>query len=567
VRCYRSILREYRDRTLTIELKSTRATSTPETSHARLVWNLNSRETAILAGILIATIVIYLPSLRNGWVSDDWDEFVNDKLIHSWSFVWNSFRYDSWWFRNPAQLPQSAYYRPLENTWFALNALLFGTHPAPWHLVKIVLHAVAVLLCFRLAQLLTGDVAVGLLTAAIFGVMPAHTGAVVWASAIPEPLSTTLEMGALCCFINRKPGNGSSRGLLFALMLYAGATLSHETAILFPLIIVGYVFLFEDSATASSAGRLTSAIRACAPFVVVAIAYMCARANALGVGALFGLHHATTSMTLRGVVKLRPHYSTAQILMTLPMVLLDYLAVLALPAMAGPAHAIEWITHPEPAAFIAAATLIVLAAVAFSLAWRTSHRRVYLFAAVWVFVTMAPALNLNTLLFLIDDRYLYAPSFGWSLAFAVAILQIAAASSRASTAVGAAVAVLLALYAVSTIQLEHYWRDDMTFLQRCVEIAPDVPEYRVWLAAAMNKAGDFDGAAQELERGTTFDPDDEYLHLKLARQYQMMGRQMDFEREFQKYTELSGATMKRHNAAENSDASQPVDKTKAMPSP
>ncbi len=104
---------------------------------------------------------VYLPSLRNGWVFDDREEFVDNKLIHSWSFLWNSFIYDSWWFKDPQHLPQSAYYRPLEDVWFAANALVFGKHPAAWHLAKIVAAPVAVVLCFRVAQLLTGDVEPG----------------------------------------------------------------------------------------------------------------------------------------------------------------------------------------------------------------------------------------------------------------------------------------------------------------------------------------------------------------------------------------------------------------------
>ena len=51
---------------------------------------------------MLATIAIYLPSLRNGWVFDDWDIFVNNKLIHSWSFIWKSLLRDKFWFRDPA---------------------------------------------------------------------------------------------------------------------------------------------------------------------------------------------------------------------------------------------------------------------------------------------------------------------------------------------------------------------------------------------------------------------------------------------------------------------------------
>jgi len=526
-----------------------------------LFWALTPQQAAILAAIVIVTIAIYLPSMRNGWVFDDWQEFVDNKLIHNWSFVWNSFRYDSWWFLEPRQLPASAYYRPLENTWFAANALLFGTHPAAWHLTKIALHAVAVILCFRVAQLLTGEVVAGLIAAAIFGVMPAHTGGVVWASAIPEPLSTVFELGAMTFLIGRKPG--WSRGLFIALILYACATLTHESAILFPLIVFAYAFIFESDENVEGAGtrrRIVKALLVCAPFVAVAIAYICARLNALGANYMFGVPpSATGTLVLRGFVVLKAHHTPAEILMTMPVVLIAYLAILTLPQVAGPTHEVRWITHPAPIVFVSAAALVVLAAAAIVAAWRSPRRRIFLFCAAWSLFTIAPALNLDALWWPVDDRYLYAPSFGWSLAVAVAVLQIAAAGATARKAVGVAMAALLAMYAISTMRTERYWYDDVAFFQRCVEIAPRESDYRVRLAAAMNKAGNPEQAAAELEAGTALDPDDVHLHLKLAQQYKMMGREVEFEQEFQKFNQLSQAKVERERAAPAAGASQPAD--------
>jgi hypothetical protein len=525
------------------------------------MWGLSPRQAAMLAGIVIATIAIYIPSLRNSWVFDDWKEFVENKTIHSWPFIWNAFRYDSWWFLNPDHLPQSAYYRPIENLWFAANDFFFGKNPALWHLAKILLHAMVVVLVFRLAQLLTGDAATGLLTAAIFAVMPAHVGGVVWASAIPEPLSTAFELGAMVCLIERGPG--WSRGLFGAVILFACAMLTHESAILFPLIVAVYVFLFEEDGQVSDSEtqavrtrrRIVSALRTCAPFAAVVFAYMCARLNALGFNLLFGIHYnAGASMVMPGVEVSRPHYGPLAIFMTLPVALITYVAVLALPAMSGPTHAVQWITHPEPTVFISATALVILGAAGFALAWRSPNRRIYLFCAAWGFLTIAPALNLNALWWLVDDRYLYAPSFGWSLAFALAVVEIAATGSRARRTVGAAMTVLLALYALSAMQTERYWHDDVAFFGRCVEIGPTVADYRWRLAAAQNKAHDVQGAARTLEQGTILDPDDAHLHLKLAQQYQMMGRQLDFQREFQKFNELSAAIRQQQRAAKSSGA-------------
>lgn len=521
----------------------------PEESPAALVWGLSSRQAAMLAGIVVVTVIAYLPSLRNGWVLDDWHELVENKLIHSWSFIWNSLRYDVWWFRDPLRLPQSPYYRPLENEWFALNAFLFGPNPVLWHLAKIAIHLVVVILCFRLAQLLTGDVAIGLLTAAIFGVMPAHAGAVVFASAIPEPLSAAFELTAMICMVQRK--KDSWRGLIAAAIFYECALLTHESAILFPLIVAAYLYIFE-------ARRLKSISRLMAPFVIALVAYMCARANALGVDSLFGLHLNTTgTLFVRGFIGWRPTHPAVQVLMTLPEVLLAYLAVLAFPGAAGPAHDLDWITHLRPMVFIDATALLILGTVAFVLARRSRDRHIYLFCAIWIVLTMAPALNLNSILWLVDDRYLYAPSFGWSLAVAAAAVEIALTGSIARKAVGAIMTMMLAMYVVSAIKIEPYWHDDVSFFNRTVEIAPALAQNRLDLAAALNRAGQSEEAARVLESAVSLSPNDAHMHLKLAQQYQKLGRVMDFQREFQKFVALSSAMAdQREPAAETSDSSR-----------
>ena len=522
---------------------------------AALIWSLSRREAAILSAILLATIIVYLPSLRNGWVFDDEPQIVHSIPLHSWAGIGKSFLYDSWWFLAPSELPQSAYYRPLQASWFGLNFMIFGNHPVAWHLEKIALQLISVALCFRLTQLLTRNSSIALLTAALFALTPANAESVVWVSAIGEPLSTTFEMAALCCLINRKPG--LSRGLVFALILYTGALLSHETAIFFGAIVATYIFLFE-AGEGDLSRRVISAVTASAPFVVFAMLYMCARLNALGWNFLFGVHQATSSGVLRGVVEAKVHHRFADVLMTLPGALLDYIGVFAVPWMAGPAHAVHWITYPQPALFLCVAALLLILAAAFIPAWRSSDRGIYIFAGAWAVITIEPSLNLNALWYLVDDRYLYAPSFGFCLAAGVALVRLSAVGSSSRKLVGAVVSVFLVACATSTMQTEHYWYDDVAFFTRCVEIDPSVSDYRLKLAASQNIAGDREAAARTYESAVALAPDDPHIHLKLAQQYQSMGREMDFEREFLKFNELSAARIERQHTAESSGASQPA---------
>ena len=182
-------------------------------------------------------------------------------------------------------------------------------------------------------------------------------------------------------------------------------------------------------------------------------------------------------------------------IMTWPVVMLSYLAVLAVPEIAGPAHDVNWIEHLSSSTFAAAGVLAILAGVAWLLIRRSPDRRLYLFCAAWSALTLAPTMQLNSLWALVQDRYLYAPSFGWSLALALVITRRAASSPRARARIAVATAALLAAYMVTAIRIEPYWHDDVTFFGQCVADDPAHPGNRLLLVSALNKTGDYAGAA------------------------------------------------------------------------
>jgi hypothetical protein len=516
-------------------------------SHPRAMrlWNLEPREAAVLAGILLATALIYMPSIRYGWVWDDTAQIVTKSQLQSWAGIGKSFIHDSWWFRDPNNLPESAYYRPLQDVWFGLNHMIVGVHPAAWHLEKIVLELVGVILCFRLAQLLTKDTTIALLAAAIFGLMPANVESVVWNSAIGEPLSTIFEMGAMCCFINRKPATGWSRGLIFALMLYAGALLSHETAVLFWMVVAAYVFLIEGK-------RVGETIRLTSPFALLAIGYLGARFYALG-AAFFGMRNFVPLTVGYGWEAPYPPHGLHDVILTAPIALLTYLEVLVLPGMAGPTHDVNWIIRASAGTFVPAVVLVALAAIALALIRRSRDRNLYLFCAGWSLIAIAPSMNLKAIAVLVQDRILYAPSFGWSLALAIAAVRLAASVPRARAPVAGAIAILLAAYMVTVVSVERDWYDDKTFFTSCLAIAPNKAEYLKELVERSNNRGDFAGGLNLLRDAVNRDPDNLYLHVKLANQYAQMQRGADFVAETRKVKQLrTGARVA--NAAADSGA-------------
>jgi tetratricopeptide (TPR) repeat protein len=124
--------------------------------------------------------------------------------------------------------------------------------------------------------------------------------------------------------------------------------------------------------------------------------------------------------------------------------------------------------------------------------------------------------------------------------------------------VGVALAVVVALYVGSIVKIQSYWHDDVAFFSRAVEVAPDLVQNRLDLANALDSAGNYGEAARVLESAVPLTPNDAHLHLKLAREYQKLGRVLDFEREFRKFAQLSAAMAESKDAASDAAEEKPA---------
>ena len=150
---------------------------------------------------------------------------------------------------------------------------------------------------------------------------------------------------------------------------------------------------------------------------------------------------------------------------------------------------------------------------------------------------------------LVQDRVLYAPSFGWSLAFAIAAMRLASLSSHARILVASAMALLLVANAAAIERAERYWHDDVTFFTGCVAIAPHHAGYLRALVEMLNFKCDFEGALNALRTAVSLEPDNIYFRTKLAEQYGLMRRPEDFTAEVLKIRELRRAASRANVVA------------------
>jgi tetratricopeptide (TPR) repeat protein len=192
-----------------------------------------------------------------------------------------------------------------------------------------------------------------------------------------------------------------------------------------------------------------------------------------------------------------------------------------------------------------------VAAIAAAAIWRSENRRLYLFCAAWSLLTIAPAMKLNALATLVEERLLYAPSVGWSLALALTVVNLGAVSPRWRAGVATAMGILLAAYAVSIVRMEGDWHDDLTFYARCEELSPHDPTYVRTRVTLLNANGDLNSALNVLQEAVNRDPDNFYLHLRLADQYSKMQRGGDFVAEVAKARALRAKARAAHSSPNN----------------
>ncbi|MGH7934940.1 MAG: tetratricopeptide repeat protein, partial [Candidatus Binataceae bacterium] len=466
----------------------------------------------MIASAMAVTLIDYLRCLGNGFVFDDHEMIVINRYLPQWSFIWKSLVNDSWWFRDPHHLPQSSYYRPLQDIWFALNYHAFGLSPTGWHATMIVLHLAAVWLVFKIALSLTESAWTAFFTALLFGVVPVHAEAVVWPSAIPLPLSGVFELGALYLLITRI--RAPRRNLATSLILYAGALLSHESAVAFPGLAAAYLFFLEErphrdeslspargdepgavgavNVLAAFGKRLWRTAAGTAPFAAMMAVYLLIRLAVLGF---------ISRPNAAG------HVAVAQVLLTIPAVLVRDLVLLIAPWRDGPSHRLHFVNSPASPHFYL--PLIALAVVTALITLdRSKHRRLHRFCAAWMVLGVVPELNLGGIfaLALVQDRYLYLPAMGWCLLVADIMVTVAHGSEARARVCVAAGGALAMLYAVVLFNVQGFWHDEVRLFTRCIQEFPDSSLWHLRLGMALEARGDLAGALNHMRISSRLDP-------------------------------------------------------------
>ena len=487
--------------------------------------NPDQRQTLILClGLCLAVWGAYFNHFNNDFHFDDFHTIRDNIFVRD---IRNVPRF----FTNKALLsahPDFAVYRPIPAASLAIDYWLGGGLVPFWfHLSTFVWFELQIVLMFFLFRRLMdmvyahpSNVWTALLAAACYGLHPAGAETVNYIIQRADLYNTLGVVASLLWFI----AFPAQRKRLWFMLPAVAAYLSKPPALVYPAILLAYVFLFELDADNS---KWSAAARMVAPALAVT-----------AVAAIF-IQWMTPSGFIYGGA------SPWLYRLTQPWVALHYFISFFLPLWLTADTDWGYVSGPfDPKALAGDLFLVgVVAAIYYSA--RRRETRPIAFGLVWFVVTLLPT-SLAPLLEVTNDHRMFFPFVGLALAVVWALRLLADRWAFARRPVGIAVAaialVVLAAEAAGAHVRNNVWRTEETLWGDVIVKSPrnarGLETYSVQLA----RRGDFTAALSYLQRAQQLDPTDPLIEMNLGMTYaNLPGRKGEAERHFHRSLELADA--------------------------
>lgn len=446
----------------------------------------------VLGLILGVTLLTFANTVFNGFAYDDNNFILRNEVLHSLSNIPTVLTKELWFYRvlqdkdpNKETGPTTPYYRPAFSLFHMLCWQLFGAHPAGWHVTNVLVHLLAVYFVFLILERLTGDYKITGIATVLFAIHPLRVESVAWICGVSDPFLAVFLLPSLYLYM-RYRDDGKQKLLAGSLGLSFLAVFTKEPAVALAIFVAAYeLFIINNEKSVTE--RIKPAIKYCAAFLVVSALYLAARYFALG----FVLNNSNYRS-----------YPLNQIVLTIPLVVWKYLGLLVWPVNLSLFHSTEMIETPLDIRFLL--PMVGMIPLVYGM-WLLRRSTIARFAILWFAINLLPVLNLSAFSeeFMVQERYVYIPSIGFSLLVAMGLVKIPVEkwlrARNRRTVQASIVAVIVFLFAGKSFALNTTWKDDMTVWFHGEETAPDQAISHYILGHKLLKASDYPRAAEQFE--------------------------------------------------------------------
>ena len=192
----------------------------------------------VLFSIILAVIIPYANSLRSPFMWDEEEIIVTNPVIKEWRLL--PFIFKTNIFGGP--IKAGGFYRPLYMLSFMLDYHIWGLNTIGYHLSSVILHILNALLLYVLIIRMGLRKNIAWLAALLFALFPANSGAVAPIAMRDGLILVFLSM--LCLLLFLKGAKGSRFYFLGSGIMFVLAMFTKESALVLPLLIAAYVFIF-----------------------------------------------------------------------------------------------------------------------------------------------------------------------------------------------------------------------------------------------------------------------------------------------------------------------------------
>jgi protein O-mannosyl-transferase len=405
---------------------------------------MGRRRAAIALAIAVATLAVYAPVVRHGFVDYDDDEYVfrNPHVQAGLTAEGMAWAFTSM---------EAANWHPL--TWLShmLDCELFGLRPAGHHATNLALHTLDAVLLFLVLAWLTGGLWPSAAVAALFALHPLNVESVAWVAERKNVLSTFFWITTVAAYgwYARRPGAGRYLAVAAASAL---ALLSKPMAVTLPFALLLLDFWPLGRMRRGAVGRL---VVEKLPLLALA---------ALASAITFEAHLRGGSVV--AVEAIPPGARAANAIVSYAA----YIGKLVWPARLGVFYPHRESSLPMGQVVATAGVLVLVTAAAL----RAARRAPYLAVGwLWYLGTLLPVIGIVQVgTQAMADRYTYVPAIGLFIALSWGAAALGAQRWPARALAVAAAAALMALAVRTSIQVR-VWRDSLTLFASTTAAIPD----------------------------------------------------------------------------------------------
>ncbi|MEI7803506.1 MAG: tetratricopeptide repeat protein, partial [Bacteroidota bacterium] len=206
-----------------LKSSSTKKSSATKSTNKNLKWFL-------LCGILLLTLVVYYPSLKNDWTNWDDRGYVLDNDLTK-NLSTNTF---SDFFTTPQVMGN---YHPLPMLSLAVDWKLYGENAGGYHRTALLFHLLNTVLVFFFILLLMESAWGAAIVAALFSIHPAHTESVAWISERKDVMYVCFFMVSLVAYLFYSKSK-SVLSYTACILAFLFSLLSKGQAVTLPIVLL-----------------------------------------------------------------------------------------------------------------------------------------------------------------------------------------------------------------------------------------------------------------------------------------------------------------------------------------